>query len=159
MHQEQCVSSMHQIFRSAGTEVTASSGKWHDSFFYNLCHIFYSTLTLTLTRASSIYFMPVFLLDTVNLPQCSNHGHTLISVCPPPPAPPHPSTRLHNLSPVASAPIPQCGRLIGLGCGCSAGAQLQVVFIIVQNGMKSIGPKNAGTGLTGEDVLNKFSMN
>lgn len=36
-------------------------------------------------------------------------------------------TRNHNLSPVAWTPIPQCGCLIGFGCGCSAGARLQVV--------------------------------
>lgn len=35
--------------------------------------------------------------------------------------------RNHNLSPVAWTPIPQCGCLIGFGCGCSAGARLQVV--------------------------------
>lgn len=35
--------------------------------------------------------------------------------------------RIHNLSPVAWTPIPQCGCLIGFGCGCTSGTQLQVV--------------------------------
>lgn len=35
--------------------------------------------------------------------------------------------RIHNLSPVAWTPIPQCGCLIGFGCGCTSGTRLQVV--------------------------------
>lgn len=41
--------------------------------------------------------------------------------------PSFPLMRIHNLSPVAWTPIPQCGCLIGFGCGCTSGTRLQVV--------------------------------
>lgn len=44
-----------------------------------------------------------------------------------PSSPSFPLMRIHNLSPVAWTPIPQCGCLIGFGCGCTSGTELQVV--------------------------------
>lgn len=44
-----------------------------------------------------------------------------------PSSPSFPLMRIHNLSPVAWTPIPQCGCLIGFGCGCTSGTRLQVV--------------------------------
>lgn len=67
----------------------------------------------------SIPFQPAlhFLLKPYLHPSSSSYIHSL----------PLLPMRIHNLSPVAWTPTPQFCGLIGFGCGCSAGAQLQVV--------------------------------